>query len=234
MSLVIDCLCVEIAGRTILDDVSFEVPSGKTAAVVGPSGVGKSTLLRAVAGIVRPDAGTISIDGIDVAAVPVHERRVGMVFQDDQLFPHLNVADNVAFGLDPTRSLLSEFLASRSTKRERRRSRADRIGEMLDLVGLTGFEQRRVQGLSGGEAKRVALARALAPTPAVLLLDEPLTGLDRELHDRLMADLGAILSSTNTTAILVTHDIVEAEFLADRIIRLDPAPLRPSTDDPNG
>jgi thiamine transport system ATP-binding protein len=163
-------------------------------------------LLRVIAGLLRPDHGAVRIDGADVSTVPTHRRDVGMVFQDEQLFEHLDVAGNVAFGL--------RMRGYDHAVRHRR------VAEMLDLVGLAGFEQRRVRELSGGEAKRVALARSLAPSPRVLLLDEPLTGLDRELHDRLTADLAAILRAERTTTLLVTHDHAEAEAIADRIVTI--------------
>lgn len=223
MSLHVESICVEIDGVVILDHVSMDVQTGSTVAVVGPSGVGKSTLLRTIAGIVEPTSGSISIKGVDISSRPVHERTVAMVFQDDQLFPHLDVAHNIAFGLDVTRPLMRRFIASRRERRSWSKERKDRVAEMLDLVGLTGFDNRDTGTLSGGEAKRVALARALAPSPSVLLLDEPLTGLDQELHDRLMHDLGRILKTAETTVVLVTHDIAEARFLADHVVRL-PAP----------
>ena len=149
--------------------------SGEIVGLLGPSGSGKSTLLRVIAGLVIPDRGMVRIDGVDVTDVPTHRRGVGMVFQDEQLFEHLDVAGNVGFGL--------------RMRGDAPPARQHRVAEMLDLVGLAGFERRNVRQLSGGEAKRVALARSLAPSPRVLLLDEPLTGLDRELHDRLAGDL---------------------------------------------
>lgn len=190
----------------VLDGVSLAVADGEVVALLGASGSGKSTLLRVIAGLVHPDAGAVLIDGVDVTAVPTHRRSVGMVFQDDQLFPHLSVADNVAFGLTMA-----------GVPRTVRHARAS---ELLELVGLSGFERRRVNDLSGGEAKRVALARSLAPEPRVLLLDEPLTGLDRELHDRLAAEVGAILRRVATTAVWVTHDADEAATVADRTVQL--------------
>lgn len=199
-------VAVAFDGVEVLDGVSLAMASGEIAAVLGPSGSGKSTLLRVIAGIVRPRSGSVRIDGRDVTDVPTHQRRVGMVFQDNQLFPHRSVADNVAFGLKMT-----------GVERAERRRRAD---DWLERVGLAGFGDRSVDGLSGGEAKRVALARTLAAVPAVVLLDEPLTGLDRELHDRLTVDLTHILRSAGTTAVLVTHDRDEAAVVADRTVEL--------------
>jgi thiamine transport system ATP-binding protein len=178
---------VTFDGTVVLDRVSLDVDDGEVVALLGPSGSGKSTLLRAIAGLVPLESGTVSINGRDVTTVPTHRRSVGMVFQDEQLFPHLSVGDNVAFGLKMA-----------GMARTRRHARA---GELLDLVGLSGFERRDVADLSGGEAKRVAVARSLAPAPSVLLLDEPLTGLDRELHDRLASEVAGILREVGTTAI---------------------------------
>lgn len=190
----------------VLDAVSLHVGDGEVVALLGPSGSGKSTLLRVVAGLIAPDAGTVRIDDRDVTAVPTHRRGVGMVFQDEQLFPHRDVHRNVEFGLR---------MQDRPTA-----ERAQRVAELLDVVGLAGFERRHVTDLSGGEAKRVALARSLAPAPRVLLLDEPLTGLDRELHDRLAEELAQILRAARTTSLLVTHDAEEASMVADRVMRM--------------
>jgi len=188
----------------VLDGVSLHIAGNESVALLGPSGSGKSTLLRVIAGIVAPDAGTVVVDGIDVTGVATHRRGIGMVFQDNQLFPHLSTLDNVTFGP----------LMAGKAKRDRRE-----IGQRwLDRVGLAGFDDRNVTELSGGEAKRVALARALAAEPAVVLLDEPLTGLDRELHDRLAVDLAELLRSVTT--LLVTHDPDEAAVVADRTVLL--------------
>jgi thiamine transport system ATP-binding protein len=175
--------------------------------VLGPSGSGKSTLLRVIAGVAAPDAGTVTLSGHDITHVPTHQRGVGMVFQDNQLFPHLTVGENVAFGLKMAR-----------TPSVVRRSTAD---DWLARVGLAGFGSRDVSALSGGEAKRVALARTLAVEPSVVLLDEPLTGLDRELHDRLAHDVAALLADLAITAILVTHDPDEAATIAVRSLHMD-------------
>lgn len=201
-------LAVRFGPRTVVGGFSMALRHGEIVALLGPSGSGKSTVLRVIAGLLEPDGGTVWVDGRNVTTEPAHRRNVGMVFQDDQLFPHLDVAGNVGFGL-----------RMHGVARGEARSR---VAESLDLVGLAGFEARTIDRLSGGEAKRVALARSLAPRPAVLLLDEPLTGLDRELHDRLVVDLADLLRATGTTAVLVTHDLDEATTIADRIIRLAP------------
>jgi thiamine transport system ATP-binding protein len=203
-------ICVAFESHPVLDHVSFEVATGEVVALLGPSGSGKTTLLRVIAGLQPADSGTVLLDGSSLDGVPAHRRSVGLVFQDEQLFPHLDVRANVAFGLR---------MAGRS-----RHEQAARVDELLALVGLPGFADRRVTSLSGGEAKRVALARSLAPAPAVLLLDEPLTGLDPELHDRLAADLAALLRRTGTTALMVTHDLAEAATIADRTLSLPPQP----------
>jgi thiamine transport system ATP-binding protein len=200
-------VAVAFDGTVVLDGVSLALAAGEVVALVGPSGSGKSTLLRIIAGIVSPDRGTVCIDGLDVTGAPTHRRGVGMVFQDNQLFPHLSTLDNVTFGLK---------MAGRG------RADRDEAGRRwLQRVGLAGFGDRRVTELSGGEAKRVALARTLATEPSVVLLDEPLTGLDRELHDRLAVDLAALLRGAATTVLLVTHDHDEADTVADRTVALD-------------
>lgn len=193
-------------GMPVLDRVSLTVPTGEVVAVLGPSGAGKSTLLRVVAGLLVPDAGSVAVDGEDVTTMPPHLRRIGLMFQDEQLFPHLDVAANIGFGL--------------RMAKVPRAAIADRVAELLALVGMQRFGERRVTTLSGGEAKRVALARALAPRPRVLLLDEPLTGLDRDLHDRLAAEVADVLRATGTTGVLVTHDRDEATTIAHRTVVL--------------
>lgn len=205
---------VRFGARTVLHNTHLHVASGEIVAVLGASGSGKSTLLRVIAGLVTPDAGQIWIDGVDMTTRPTHRRGVGVVFQDEQLFPHLDVAANVGFGLRQQRVPRGES--------------AHRVSQLLALVGLTGFDHRQVTDLSGGEAKRVALARALAPQPQVVLLDEPLTGLDVDLHDRLMTEVAALLHSLSMTAVLVTHDPAEAAAIADRVVRLDSLQPHPS------
>lgn len=186
-----------------VDEVSLEVAPGETVAVVGPSGSGKSTLLRAIAGLEPLVAGAIRAGGRSLAGVPVPQRDLGLMFQDHALFPHLDVAGNVAFGL-------------RMKRWPADRQRA-RVVELLELVGLAGFERRAVHELSGGEAQRVALARALAPEPALLMLDEPFGSLDRVLREQLTAEVRRLLQELGQTALHVTHDQGEAFALADRV-----------------
>ncbi len=200
-------ISVSFDGHRVLREVTMHADAGDVVALLGASGSGKSTLLRVVAGLVAPDAGTVTIGGDDMGGVPTHRRGIGMVFQDNQLFPHRTTIENVEFGLK---------LAGVD-----RRSRRERAEEWLDRVGLGGFGPRPVTELSGGEAKRVALARTLVVEPPVVLLDEPLTGLDRELHDQLIVELAGLLHDTASTAILVTHDVDEAAALADRVMRLE-------------
>lgn len=209
----VDHVSVRFGDRTVLDGVQLTVAVGEVVAVLGASGSGKSTLLRVIAGLVTPDGGRVLLDGVDVTRWPTHRRGVGMVFQDEQLFPHLDVAANIGFGLHH--------------RGVRRHDIGRRVAELLDLVGLHGFETRRVTDISGGEAKRVALARALAPRPGVLLLDEPLTGLDVDLHDRLADDLASLLRAQGMTALLVTHDPKEASTVADRVVHLSSLQPRP-------
>ncbi|MGW6005910.1 ABC transporter ATP-binding protein [Oerskovia enterophila] len=194
-------------GTTAVRGVSLDLAPGEVLALLGPSGCGKSSLLRAVAGLEPVADGSIAWDGRDLAGVPVHRRGFGLMFQEGQLFPHRDVAGNVAFGLRMT-----------GVKRS---AAAGRVAELLDLVGLAGYAQRPVTTLSGGERQRVALARALAPEPQLLLLDEPLSALDRGLRDRLAADLRAALVATGTTALFVTHDHDEAFTVADRVAVMD-------------
>ena len=190
-------------GRPAVDDVSLDLPTGEVLAVLGPSGCGKSTLLRAIAGLEALDAGSVSYDGRDLAGTPTHKRGFALMFQDGQLFPHQSVAGNVGYPL-----------------RLRHTPRAvvvRRVAELLELVGLPGTEDRSTTHLSGGERQRVALARALAVEPRLLLLDEPLSALDRGLRERLAHDLRDILVAAGTTALLVTHDQEEAFAVADRM-----------------
>ena len=196
-------LSVKFDNIAIVDDISFIVPTGETLAITGPSGIGKTTLLHAICGIVRTTHGTVHIDNVDITSLPTHKRGIGLVSQTGDLFPTMTTSQNIEFGLRIAKMPQKE--------------RTARVEELLELVGLTHLAHRNVAELSGGESRRIALARALAPRPRVLLLDEPLSGLDQTTHDALMSDLARVLKQTATTALLVTHDHSEAEVLAESI-----------------
>ncbi len=203
MTLALRSIDVQIEGSPILRDVSVELATGTSLAVLGPSGSGKSTLLRAVAGLQPPTRGTVAIDGIDVTDVPAHRRGIGLVFQDGALFPHRDVGRNVGYGLE-----VSGYT---------RRDIEARVAEVLDLVGLPGFSRRSVATLSGGEAQRVGLARALAPAPRILLLDEPLGSLDGPLRERLKDELCDLFRRLKLTVMHVTHDVTEGFAIGARV-----------------
>jgi ABC-type Fe3+/spermidine/putrescine transport system ATPase subunit len=198
-------LSVTLASTTLLRDLGLVVRGGTLTAVVGPSGAGKTTLLRAIAGLV-PASGTLTLDGRDLAGVPVHRRGIAVVFQEPRLFPDLDVADNVAFALR----------LARVPRAERRR----RAAELLDEVGLAGMASRSVADLSGGEQQRVSLARALAARPSLLLLDEPLAAVDPMRRADLRRLIGAVIAGRDLTAVHVTHDRLEAAELGDRVALL--------------
>jgi iron(III) transport system ATP-binding protein len=206
VAITLDAVTVRYGGHApVVRDVDLVVEPGTTTALLGPSGCGKTTLLRSIAGLERPSGGTIRlgdrlVSGPDVWVAP-ERRRVGMVFQDAALFPHLTVAQNVAFGLRE----LDQATARR------------RVGEMLDLVGLDTYADRRPGTLSGGQRQRVALARSLAPQPSVLLLDEPFSALDAALRAQLRADVSAIIREVGVTTVFVTHDQTEAFLVGDHI-----------------
>ena len=191
-------------GLPVLQEASFSAARGEIVCLLGPSGCGKTTLLRIIAGLEVPDTGQVIFDGLDLAGVPVHQRNFGFMFQDYALFPHKDVYANVAFGL--------------RMQNQRPDAIAVQVKETLALVGLNGYDHRRVIELSGGEQQRVALARSLAARPRLLMLDEPLGALDRALREQLMNDLRAILKRLGLTAIYVTHDQEEAFALADRVL----------------
>lgn len=190
-----------------LDNVDFVVPTGSLTALLGPSGSGKSTLLRAIAGLDTPDSGTITINGRDVTGVPPQRREIGFVFQHYAAFKHLTVRDNVAFGLKIRKLPKSEI--------------KDKVDNLLEVVGLAGFQTRYPNQLSGGQRQRMALARALAVDPQVLLLDEPFGALDAKVREDLRAWLRRLHDEVHVTTVLVTHDQSEALDVADRIAVLN-------------
>ncbi|HLF42902.1 MAG TPA: ABC transporter ATP-binding protein [Acidimicrobiia bacterium] len=196
-------LGVRLDNKVILHDTDLTVADEEIVAVLGPSGSGKTTLLRAIAGLVPVANGDIEWDGASVVDIPVHQRGFGLMFQGFALFPHLDVAGNVGFGLRMT-GTDPELVGPE-------------VSAALDWVGLGGFENRRIDDLSGGERQRVALARTLAPRPKLVMLDEPLGSLDRHLRERLVVDTRALLTGRKVTGLVVTHDREEAVLLSDRL-----------------
>ncbi len=190
-----------------IQDISFKLEEGKLLTLLGPSGSGKTTILRLIAGLIELDTGEIYFDSIDVAKVPTEERNIGFVFQSYALFPHLPVSENIAFGLE-TRKWAKEDIIIK-------------VKEMLALVGLTGKGRRYPRELSGGEKSRVALARALAPNPSLLLLDEPLSALDMSLKESLRKTIRDIQQKIGVSTIYVTHDQAEAMEISDQILVLN-------------
>ncbi len=193
-------------GSPLLSGISLEVAKGELVSLLGPSGSGKTTLLRIIAGLETCEVGRVLLQGEDISRLPTHRRGVILMFQEYALFPHRSVAENVSFGL--------------RMRHQSKTAIRERVAEMLALVSLTGFGDRNVIELSGGERQRVALARSLAPEPRLLLLDEPVGSLDRNLRERLLEELAAILRKVGVTAIAVTHDQAEAFALADRVALL--------------
>jgi ABC-type Fe3+/spermidine/putrescine transport system ATPase subunit len=196
-----------LADTWVAEGIHLDLGDGEIVALLGPSGCGKTTLLRLIAGLTRPDRGEVRFEGRDLAAVPPHRRGFRMMFQEFALFPHRTVARNVAFGLEVQKHTPPEI--------------DRRVGEMLALVGLEGYDDRSVEALSGGERQRVALARSLAADPRLLMLDEPLGALDRALRQRLLLDLVQILRRIRVTTLFVTHDQREAFGVADRVAVMD-------------
>ncbi|OYU48541.1 MAG: spermidine/putrescine ABC transporter ATP-binding protein [Rhizobiales bacterium PAR1] len=201
---------LEVAGAekafgstTVLSGVDLAVENGEFISLLGPSGCGKTTLLRIVAGLLSADRGTVKLSGADITGLPTHMRGVGVVFQNYALFPHLTVAQNVAFGLKAQQISAGDIRAT--------------VAKYLDLVQLTSMADRPIRGLSGGQQQRVAVARALAVSPKLLLLDEPFSALDRKLRELMQIELKRILREVGITTVLVTHDQEEALVMSDRI-----------------
>lgn len=192
------------AEKEVLSGITFELFQAEIVALLGPSGCGKSTLLGIIAGIENPDHGSIYWEGSRINDLPPHRRGFGLMFQEDVLFPHMDVFENVAFGL--------------KMQKKDDKYIQDKVAETLDLVGLQDLNDRNVNTLSGGEQQRVALARSIAPHPGLLMLDEPLSSLDRTLSEHLLREIKRILRQLNQTAIYVTHDQEEAFSIADRVI----------------
>jgi sulfate/thiosulfate transport system ATP-binding protein len=204
MSILVSAVSKQFNGFVALDDVSMEVEGGSLTALLGPSGSGKSTLLRVIAGLERPDAGTVSISGLDVTGRPPQDRGVGFVFQHYAAFKHMTVWDNVAFGLTIRKRPKAEIRS--------------RVAELLELVQLEGLAKRYPAQLSGGQRQRMGLARALAVDPEVLLLDEPFGALDARVRKELRAWLRRLHDETHTTTVIVTHDQEEAMEVADEVV----------------
>jgi ABC-type Fe3+/spermidine/putrescine transport system ATPase subunit len=198
---------VRYGDAVAVNDISFSVAPGEFVSLLGPSGCGKTTLLRSIAGYVIPDQGTVVVNGQDVTTLSPQARRIGMVFQNYALFPHMSVADNIGFGMAMQKRPLSEI--------------TERVREMLEVVRLPGFEARRPGQLSGGQQQRVALARALAFEPQLLLLDEPLGALDLQLRESMQLEIKRIQRATGVTTIFVTHDQGEALAMSDRVAVLN-------------
>lgn len=203
MTIAVRDISMVFGTERVLDGVDLDVAAGERFVIMGPSGAGKSTLLRIIAGLEPSATGTVEVDGRDVTDLPPHERSVGLMFQDLALFPHLTVAENVAFGL----RMAGQPPAVRTA----------RVRELLDVVDLPDHADRPITALSGGERQRVALARTLAPEPSVILFDEPLGSLDQGLKDDLLTQMTSIVEGLGTTALYVTHDRMEAEGFADRM-----------------
>lgn len=205
--LTIQGLHKQFGSFTALDQVSLDIQAGELVCLLGPSGCGKTTLLRCIAGLQQADQGIIVMAGRDITHLPPQQRDYGILFQSYALFPNLTVAQNIAYGLSPRKNLATQV--------------RQRVSEMLDLVGLSGSENKYPAQLSGGQQQRVALARALAPSPSLLLLDEPMSALDAQVRERLRIELRALQKQLSITTLMVTHDQEEAMVMADRIAVMD-------------
>lgn len=214
-------ICKTFNQKTILKNISFNIKNDETICLLGASGSGKSTILKMIAGLDSPDEGTILFNSLDLTPTPPHLRDFGLVFQDFNLFPHLTVFDNIAFGLRVGKR--SRNMESSSLLLDKQKSTLglqNIVTKLLNQVNLQGYENRKVTNLSGGEQQRIALARALATQPRLLMLDEPLGALDKSLKENLLNQIRNILHKTKIPAIYVTHDVDEAFAIADRILIL--------------
>ncbi|MBQ9862233.1 MAG: spermidine/putrescine ABC transporter ATP-binding protein, partial [Clostridia bacterium] len=200
-------ITVSFDGEKVLDGLNLNISDGEFVTLLGPSGCGKTTTLRIIGGFVFPDSGNVFFDGKDMTDLPAHKRQVNTIFQRYALFPHLNVEDNVAFGMRVQRKDKAEI--------------RETVDHMLKLVNLVGFNKRRIDTLSGGQQQRVAIARALANNPRVLLLDEPLAALDLKLRKDMQVELKNIQKSLGITFIYVTHDQEEALSMSDTVVVMD-------------
>lgn len=211
MSLLLENVSVQFSGKQVLNKLNLAMEPGEIVAILGNSGSGKSTLLNTIAGFTSY-TGIIKFAGQDLSQVPVYQRRFGLVFQDGQLFQHYDVGQNVGYALRIQKRPKPEITS--------------RVAELLSLVGMPGFAARRVNSLSGGEQQRIALARALAAEPKLMLLDEPLSALDEQLRIRLALDLLKIIKQAEIPALFVTHSVAEAATVADRVLQLVDGKLR--------
>ena len=203
----VEQICKSFGDNLVLDHMDFQVEDGSFLALLGPSGCGKTTMLRIISGLEFPDSGRILVSGQDLTAVPTEKRNVGMVFQNYALIPHMTVASNIAYGLK-IRHIPKEEIRKR-------------VGDMIDLVGLAGMENRKVTKLSGGQQQRVALARALVIQPQILLLDEPMAALDRKIRAEMQYEIRRIQREVGITTVFVTHDQEEAMTMSDHIILMN-------------
>ena len=201
--LAIDGITKRYGSAVVLDRLDASIGRGEFVSLLGPSGCGKTTLLRVIAGLLSPDKGSVVVGGVDITRVPAHKRNIGVVFQSYALFPHLNVAENVAFGLEAQGTAKDEI--------------GERVRQALSLVRMDAFANRRISELSGGQQQRIAVARALVVRPTLLLLDEPFSALDRNLRETMQIELRDLLRQQNITSIFVTHDQDEALVMSDRI-----------------
>ena len=210
--LALDSISKRFGPLTAVEDVDLDLPAGKFISFLGPSGCGKTTLLRLIAGLETPSSGRVMLDDRDITALPTHQRNIGMVFQSLALFPHLNVRNNITYGLR-IRGM---------SKAECRR----RAGELLDMVRLPGVEERDIKQLSGGQRQRVAMARALALEPTLFLLDEPLSALDAKLREEMQVELRMLQERLGITTIIVTHDQREAMTMSDLVVVMSTAKVQ--------